>query len=137
MNNGEVAQARAILAELHQRVPRSYVGAYDFAIVHLGLGERDEAFGWLDKSVDEHSSWLADLAYDPRLHPLRGDTHFARLLERVGLSPAEIAAGSKGSPWQVDVPEHGPADTPRCLHPIRTVDSVLLLVTGRDGFKTE
>src|SRR5262249_39209950 len=44
---GEVAEARDILAELHQRAARSYVGAYDFAIVHLGLGEYDEAFGWL------------------------------------------------------------------------------------------
>jgi hypothetical protein len=66
------------------------VGACDFAIVHLGLGERDEAFGWLDKSVDERSSWLAYLAYDPRLDPLRGDTRFARLVERVGLPPARL-----------------------------------------------
>jgi serine/threonine-protein kinase len=95
---GEVAEARAILAELHQRAPRSYVGAYDFAIVHLGLGERDEAFGWLDKSVDERSTWLAFLAFDPRLDPLRGDARFARLLERVGLPPAPIAAGSKDGP---------------------------------------
>jgi serine/threonine-protein kinase len=91
---GEAAQARAILAELHERAPRSYVGAYDFAIVHLGLGERDEAFRWLDKAVDERSSWLAYLAHDPRIDPLHGDTRFARLLERVGLPLARIAAES-------------------------------------------
>src|SRR5262249_14851430 len=87
---GEVAEARAILAELHQRAAHSYVGAYDFAILYLGLGEYDEAFGWLDKSVDERSTWLAFLAFDPRLDPLRGDARFARLLERVGLPPTRI-----------------------------------------------
>jgi len=41
------------------------------------LGEYDEAFGWLDKSVDERFSWLPYLAFDPRLNPLHRDTRFA------------------------------------------------------------
>ena len=40
---GKTARARKILGELHTAEAKSYVPAYWFALVHAGLGERDQA----------------------------------------------------------------------------------------------
>jgi len=50
------------------------------------MGETDQAFGWFDKAVEQHSFWLVWLKLDPRLDPLRSDPRFRDLLKRVGLN---------------------------------------------------
>ena len=44
---GNHPEARRILAELHRAAPRRPVHSTCFAVIHLGLGEKDEAFQWL------------------------------------------------------------------------------------------
>ena len=65
---------------------QTYVSAYDIAVIHAGLGDRDQAFGWLDKAVEQHSFWLSWLKLDPRLDPLRSDPRFSHLLLRVRMN---------------------------------------------------
>ena len=73
---GESAEARAILDELRSRARKTYVPAYDLALVCAGLGRTDEAFEWLDKAFEERSGWLTYLKAEPRLDSLRGDSRF-------------------------------------------------------------
>jgi len=82
---GKTAQARALLGELHERSKESYVPAYDFAIIHLALGENEAALQWLQKAYDEHDWALMVLAVEPRLDPLRSDPGFQMLIRKVGL----------------------------------------------------
>jgi len=82
---GKTVEARAFLRELRERSKRSYVPAYDFAIVHLALGEREAALQWLERAYDEHDWALIVLAVEPRLDPLRYEPRFQRLLRKVGL----------------------------------------------------
>ena len=82
---GQTNEARRILAQLDEMARRRYVSAYDFAVVHAGLGDKDAVFTWLDKAFDEHSTWLAFLKGDYRLDPVRSDPHFSDLLRRIGL----------------------------------------------------
>jgi hypothetical protein len=64
----------------------AYVAPYNVAIVHTGLGEKDQAFVWLDRAYKDRSYYLAVmLPTDPRLDSLRSDPRFADLLRRVGL----------------------------------------------------
>jgi hypothetical protein len=56
---------------------------YWMALIHTGLGERDEAFRWLDMALEERSAWLAYVRVDPRLDYLRPDPRFQDLLERM------------------------------------------------------
>jgi TolB-like protein len=84
---GESAEARAILDELRSRARKTYVPAYDLALVCAGLGRTDEAFEWLDKAFEERSGWLTYLKAEPRLDSLRGDSRFHGLLRRVRLIP--------------------------------------------------
>lgn len=55
--------------------------------MHLGLGEKDQAFTFLEKAFQERNSLLIYLKLEPELDPLRSDARFADLLRRVGLPP--------------------------------------------------
>lgn len=82
---GRLDEARKVLAELLERSQQVYVPPYDFAVVHAGLGEKDEAFEWLEKGAENHDYWLMFVKFDPMLDSLRDDARFAGLLRRVGL----------------------------------------------------
>ena len=81
---GKVAQARSVLTALRAAADRSYVPSYYFALVHVGLGERDLAFRYLERAYQERSTVLAYLLVDPRLAPLRDDARFLALTRRLG-----------------------------------------------------
>ncbi len=56
-------------------------------MAYTGLGDRDQAFAWLQRAADAHSTVVATLQVDPIFDPLRSDPRFAQLLERANLSP--------------------------------------------------
>ncbi len=82
---GQTAEAKSILNRFQQLAGTRYVTSYGVALVHAGLGDREEAFRWLDKAYDERSHWLVWLTLDPRWNDLRADPRFDRLRKRVGL----------------------------------------------------
>ncbi len=79
--SGEKKQARLLLGELAAMQQRKYVPAYDFAMIHLGLGETESALDWLGKARAERSGWLAYLEVEPRLDALRSEAEFAELIK--------------------------------------------------------
>jgi TolB-like protein/Tfp pilus assembly protein PilF len=83
---GQVREARKILAELIGYVGKHEVGRYEIALVYAGLGDKDEAFAWLEQAYKTHSEGLTNLKIDPCLDPLRSDPRFNDLVHRVGLS---------------------------------------------------
>jgi eukaryotic-like serine/threonine-protein kinase len=78
-------EARKILGQLKERSQQTYVQPMWIAVIHLGLGEKDQAFDWMQKAYDDRSAWLVYLKVDPLFDPVRGDARFADLLRRVGL----------------------------------------------------
>jgi hypothetical protein len=50
------------------------------------LGDKDRAFGWLDKAYEERSYLMAFLRVIPLADPLRSDPRFDDLVRRIGLS---------------------------------------------------
>jgi len=82
---GKPEAARQILAELKQLAAQKYVSAYDIALVHAGLGEKDQAFEWLEKAFDEHNGWLVFLNVEPRFDGLRAEAAFLALRRKMGL----------------------------------------------------
>ena len=58
---------------------------YSVALVHVGLGDRDQALAWLEKAYVERSDYMAYLNREPMLDGLRSDPRFAALVRRVGL----------------------------------------------------
>ncbi|HEU5041620.1 MAG TPA: protein kinase, partial [Gemmatimonadales bacterium] len=80
---GKTGKARGVLAELRASAAQAYVPSYYFALVHEGLGERDQALRALERAYEERSTVLAYLLIDPRLAPLRDDARFVALARRL------------------------------------------------------
>jgi TolB-like protein/Tfp pilus assembly protein PilF len=82
---GRTAEARAILDQLEREAKERYVSPVAFVTVHLGLGEVDHAFAWLERAHAERRGWLCYLKVEPLLDEVRGDSRFRRLLELMRL----------------------------------------------------
>jgi tetratricopeptide (TPR) repeat protein len=81
---GRGARARGVLDSLRAAAAKTYVPSYYFALVYTGLGERDPALRYLERAYEERSTVLAYLLIDPRLAPLREDSRFLALAQRLG-----------------------------------------------------
>jgi tetratricopeptide (TPR) repeat protein len=81
---GRRAEALAMLERLRHFSATRYVSPYSVALVHAGLGDRDQAFAWLDKAFAERSDYMPYLRLEPMLDGLRSDRRFAVLVGRVG-----------------------------------------------------
>lgn len=85
--SGKTAEARQVLADLHELETRRYVSPYTIAAVHTGLGDKDQAFKWLERAYEERDVWLMNLKVDPVFARLRSDKRFQDILTRSGLRP--------------------------------------------------
>lgn len=78
----------AALAELDRVLKVSkqhYVAAYDIAMMHVALADKENAFLWLERAMEDRSTPITFLAQDPALDSLRGDPRFASLVQRLGI----------------------------------------------------
>jgi len=82
---GRKGEAQQVLKDLSEKSKKTYVSPFDVALIYTALGEKDTAFDWLDKAIDERSTFLVYSKWEPRLDPLRSDPRFKNLLHRVGL----------------------------------------------------
>ncbi|HSJ13486.1 MAG TPA: tetratricopeptide repeat protein [Longimicrobiales bacterium] len=82
---GREDDARATLARLAEASQTHYVSAYEVAVIHVALGDPDEALRWLDRAYAEQAVFIGYMRADPRLDPLRADPRFRRLLRNARL----------------------------------------------------
>ena len=82
---GQRTEALNTLAQLGQMAQQRYVSAYDFAVIHAGLAEKEKVFSWLQKAYDERSTWLALMNADSRFDPFHSDPPFQALVRKLGL----------------------------------------------------
>jgi hypothetical protein len=80
---GRKDEARAVLEQLYRS--DRYVLPTVFAHLHLGLGEINAAFEWLDRAVEEHDQNMMPILSYPHFDPIRGDPRFVRLIHRMKL----------------------------------------------------
>ncbi len=80
--SGQEDQARAILADLLAS-QTSGNSAYSIAVVYTGLRNYDQAFAWLDKSLQDHS--IRPYIMDPMFSDLHRDPRFALFRSRLTL----------------------------------------------------
>jgi TolB-like protein len=95
---GERAQARDILAQLHEGVQRRSVIWSEGAVIAARLGDVEEAFFWLERAYREQEPFLPNIATDPRFDFLRHDPRFAKLIRDMNLPPELAAARPEPRP---------------------------------------
>ena len=84
---GKKSEARTVLNELKQASKQEYVPGTSIAFIYAGLGEKDQAFAWLDKGYEQRVFQLQWIKLEPRWDSLRSDPRFRDLLRRLGLAP--------------------------------------------------
>ena len=67
---------------LHELTGRPHVTAYFVGRIYAALGQKDQAFTWLETAYREHGEWLPLLNVDPRFENLRDDERFQNLMRR-------------------------------------------------------
>ena len=82
---GKAAEARVILDELLERSKRQYVSPDEIALIYASLGEKDQAFAWLDRAYEARSAFIITGINSPNYDPLRSDPRFDAFLRKVGL----------------------------------------------------
>ena len=75
---GQQAKARKIL---HELLAQKVCEPYEIAMVYQGLGERQQALGWLTRINDKEGELRMLLRLDPRLDSLRSEPRFKELLD--------------------------------------------------------
>lgn len=85
--SGRKSRAHQVLRQLREDTARHYVSPFSFALIYTGLGEKEQAFAWLERCYQQRDPALATLRADPRFDPLRSDPRFVDLLHRVHLNP--------------------------------------------------
>ena len=88
---GRRANALKVLDTMDAMASQRFVTAYARALVYLGLGDKNQTIEWLQRSYDERAAWMVWLLKDPRWDPMRGDTRFEAIVDRVGF-PREARA---------------------------------------------
>jgi serine/threonine-protein kinase len=86
--SGDRAAARRLLKQmLAERARQGYYPASRIALVYLGLGDKERAFEWLARAVEERDGTLMFFKTNPLWDPLRADPRYAELLRRMYLAP--------------------------------------------------
>jgi TolB-like protein/tetratricopeptide (TPR) repeat protein len=82
---GRRADALRVLHELNRRRESGYVPPAAFLNAYLGLGDKEQAFTWLERCAGEHSNMIQFLRSHPFFDPIRNDPRFAAFLRRANL----------------------------------------------------
>jgi serine/threonine-protein kinase len=84
--SGKRDKAFEILERLKQLSKRRRVKAFQFALVYVGLGEKDRAFDWLQKGFADHDIDPGNLRRK-EMESIRSDPRYAELMRGIGLPP--------------------------------------------------
>jgi serine/threonine-protein kinase len=82
---GKRAEAEQLLAELEATRAKGYVSPVAFAILHIGLGNLDEALDWMERAYDERRGWVVYANVNAVFDPLREKPRFKALVEKMRL----------------------------------------------------
>jgi serine/threonine protein kinase/Tfp pilus assembly protein PilF len=82
---GRRDEAQKVLAELQAMSTQRYIPPYLIAKVYAGLGDKDQAFTWLERAFEDRYFLLVWLGSEPQFDSLRSDPRYTDLMRRIGL----------------------------------------------------
>jgi len=83
--SGKREEAMKTMGQMHELAKQRYVPAYGFGNAYAALGDRDQAFKWLERSLQDRGWEITYIRVDPGIDSLRSDPRFSDLVKRVGL----------------------------------------------------
>ena len=83
-SSGNKTEALKILDQLKELSKQHYVSAYSFAVLYVGLGDKEEALRWLEQSYqDRAGNDIGWIRVDSLLNSLHDDPRFEALAEKI------------------------------------------------------
>jgi tetratricopeptide (TPR) repeat protein len=89
--SGDRDKAVKAIKDLQTLSKKRYVSPYWTAVIYAGLGDRDQAFAWLEKALQDRAMLLIWLNVEPQFSLLRTDARFSQLTKQIGLNDLEPA----------------------------------------------
>lgn len=80
---GNRMEAQKIIEQLNSQ--QRYQPSYVFTIIHIGLGDKEQAIEWLERAYENREDGMVWLNSDPILDDIRTDPRFRELVRKVGL----------------------------------------------------
>jgi TolB-like protein/Tfp pilus assembly protein PilF len=78
---GRRDEAHKVLEQLDQLSQQQrYAAPYGVARIYAALGQKDEAFRWLEAAYEQRANWMVIVKVDPGFDDLRSDQRFQELL---------------------------------------------------------
>ncbi len=77
------AVARMLVERRLEQAKHEYVFPRVFVELYLQADDEENCLRWLRKAFDEHSSFLVEIAHDPKYEPLHSDPRFQEMLRRL------------------------------------------------------
>jgi len=87
---GRRDEAMQIRAQLEGMPKQNYVSPFYRALLETGLGNREEAFTWLQRAYDARDEWMVYLRIYPEFDSLHSDPRFQDLEHRIGFGANSI-----------------------------------------------
>jgi adenylate cyclase len=81
--SGDRPKVEQILSELEEMAKHQYVSSTAFAMIYLGLGEKEKALDWLEKCYQDQESACWYLTVDPIYDSVRNEPRFQALVQIV------------------------------------------------------
>jgi serine/threonine-protein kinase len=82
---GRRDKAEGAIKRLRDLEKTQPVDPYDFAVLYVGLGDKDKVFVELEKTFNQRGFYILFLRFDPFMDPVRDDPRFTDLIKRIGL----------------------------------------------------
>jgi TolB-like protein/DNA-binding winged helix-turn-helix (wHTH) protein/Flp pilus assembly protein TadD len=82
---GRRKEARQILRRLEERSVRSFVPAYNLAVINIALDNKETAMRYMQQAYENRDWAMLVLAEEPRVDPLRRDPRFQEILAKLNL----------------------------------------------------
>ena len=82
---GREKEARELLGQLNEISKEKYIDTSPFALIYMGLGDKDKAFEYLEKSFDVGDMYVFYIPIDPIFKELHEDSRFRALLKKMGI----------------------------------------------------
>jgi len=82
---GNRTEALRIVKEIEEKYARGKALGQHLAAVYAGLGDKDQAFAWLEKDFQQRSGILTFVTWFYPFEALRSDPRYTDLVRRMGL----------------------------------------------------
>jgi len=83
--SGHREAAMRIVDDLKRRSARELVPPFAIAVAYAGLGDVTRGIEWLNRGIDERDIYIPENFFEPLLDPLRSDSSFEQVSERMGV----------------------------------------------------